>query len=420
MLTPHGSGFAGPWRIEAKTIAEYALYKICSLLLITMPSSQTDDNRNEAIRQFRAHVRSYKADAMPTEVEFEHWAWVRLSACVVPAVRSPSNSSMLTPPDRGWCRQVVRQYRMFGELLEKSGANSDSNDRWQWPGLYFHAAAKYTMKQRQTAKALCPPELVEHQLHVPPSSKPNRCGWPSAVLAIRCALSFRLGQVVLQQDRGGGRLTLFTPTARYEWTSTFYGQFLDNQVGIEHEVYKQLIVAEAGFSHTEFLLEMLNRAYKRFKQRNCKRTMYLVVSEMAEEYFACGEFDKARRLYESVSTQYRTEQWWSVLATTLQRLSDCAISLGACLGPGGAPCLCRDSNSNLLTPPGPAGIVCRARPEFRRGRPGADGDVGDPEPRERAAGRPSAGATRLRARAAASRCRKLGWHASAAIPTREC
>jgi hypothetical protein len=251
-LTASLSQFPGPRRVEAKTIAEYMMYKISSLLLITMVSSQADDNRNEAIRQFRSHVRTYKSDATPSEVEFEHWAW------------------------------LARQYRVFGELLEQAGS-PDSRDRWIWPGLYFHAAAKYSVKRRQAARQLCSPELIEHQQSVPVASRGIRPRW-----------------------------------------AAFYGQFSEE---VEYEIYKQLVVTEAGISHSEMLLEMLNRAYKQFKQRGCKRTMYFVVSEMAEEYYGRGEYDKARRLFESVSTSYRQEHWWSVLGNTLQRLLECAIML---------------------------------------------------------------------------------------------
>ena len=235
--------FTGVFAMEAKTIAEFLNYKLCATLLRLK-------RRGEAIAQFKQHLRMYKGDVAPLEVEFEHWSW------------------------------VSRQYRVFGELLEAlPGAAAGGGDRWQWPGLYYHAAAKFSARRRDAAQSRC--SLVE---------------------ADEAALRPAWGE--------------------------YFGQFAIRQLtGSDDELFTALTVAEKVVHHGDAVVEMLGKAYEQFKRRKQVRMIHFLVSDMAQEYYRQAQFDKAKKLFDTVSTNYRDEKWWSVLATTLRRTLDCSKRL---------------------------------------------------------------------------------------------
>ena len=253
-LTASLNQFPGVERLEAKVVAEYLNYKLCAILVRM-------DSRGEAIRQFRGHLRSYKPQTAPAEVSFEHWAW------------------------------VARQYFVFGQLLEAASSQPEANpdtgaaaDRWQWPALYYHAAAKATKQRRKAAEALCgvcPP------------------GAGSADGAARL-------------PEGG-----------------YYGQLeLVRLQSPPENIFGELIKLEETVQHSLKLVELLSRAYEHFKRRGaCRRMIHGLVGEMAEEYYLQGEYSKAQKLFDSISPSYREEGWGPILGSTLGRVLDCAVRL---------------------------------------------------------------------------------------------
>ena len=254
-LTASLNQFPGVHRLEAKAVGEFLNYKLCAILVRM-------DSRGEAVRQFRGHLRSYKPQTAPEEVSFEHWAW------------------------------VARQYFVFGQLLEaaaspegKPDAKPDSAaDRWQWPALYYHAAAQATKRRRKAAEALCgvcPP--------------------------------------------GGGSADGAAPLPE----GGYYGQLeLVQQSAPADAVFGALVKREETVQHSLKLVELLSRAYEHFKRRGeCRRMIHGLVGEMAEEYFLQGENGKAQKLFDSISPSYREEGWSAILGITLGRLLDCAARL---------------------------------------------------------------------------------------------
>jgi hypothetical protein len=239
-------------RLEAKQVAEYLNFKICSILFRV-------DSRGEAIRQFRGHLRSYKQQVEPEGVAFEHWSW------------------------------VARQYCIFGEMIEAAARDHGSTtpdsgvtDRWQWPALYFHAAAKYTKRRRTSAEQIC-----------------GMCP-PGAGTAT-----------------GGPRPPI----------GSYYGQLQLMKHGSEQNVESALVEAESSVQHSLYLVELLSRAYNYFKrQGSCNRMIHGLVAEMAEEYYLQGEYSKAQRLFESISPSYRKEGWTPILTAAV-----CVSSANACL-----------------------------------------------------------------------------------------
>lgn len=255
-LTASLNQFPGVERLEAKAVAEYLNYKLCAILVRM-------DSRGEAIRQFRGHLRSYKPQTAPDEVCFEHWAW------------------------------IARQYFLFGQLLEAAISQAETkpdpavlSDRWQWPGLYYHAAAKATQRRRNAAEVLCGTRTP---------------------------------------DAGSG-----VDTQAQLPEGPYYGQLqlvsLSNQPPIA--VFDELIKQETAVQHSLKLVELLSRAYEHFKRRGeCRRMIHGLVREMAEEYYLQGEYGKAQKLFESICPSYREEGWIPILGATLRRLLDCAVQL---------------------------------------------------------------------------------------------
>jgi hypothetical protein len=232
-------------------VAEYLNYKLCAILVRM-------DSRGEAIRQFRGHLRSYKPQTAPDEVGFEHWAW------------------------------IARQYFVFGQLLEAASSQPDAKsdpsvlaDRWQWPALYYHAAAKATKQRRKAAEALC-----------------GTC------------------------TPGAGSADSARPPE-----GAYYGQL--QLVSLSKQspatVFEELIKLERTTQHSVKLVELLSRAYEHFKRRGeCRRMIHGLVGEMAEEYYLQGECSKAQKLFESICPSYREEGWGPILGATLGKLLDCA------------------------------------------------------------------------------------------------
>lgn len=255
-LTASLSQFPGVERLEAKAVAEYLNYKLCAILVRM-------DSRAEAIRQFRGHLRSYKPQTAPDEVGFEHWTW------------------------------IARQYFLFGQLLEAASSQAETKpdpavlaDRWQWPGLYYHAAAKATKQRRKAAEALC-------GMRVPGAE--SSAGGP--------------GQ--LPEGPYYGQLQLVLLSKQSPAT-----------------VFDELIKRETVVQHSLKLVELLSRAYEHFKRRGeCRRMIHNLVGEMAEEYYLQGEYGKAQKLFESICPSYREEAWGPVLGVTLRKLMDCAVRM---------------------------------------------------------------------------------------------
>lgn len=102
--------------LEIKSVAGFINYKLCKLFFeIKHPI--------DAIDQFRKHIDIFKIKAGPSELSFEHSAW------------------------------LSKQFELMGELFEKSIEKGFlSAVQTQHPGFYFHSAANHAIQRRVNSK----------------------------------------------------------------------------------------------------------------------------------------------------------------------------------------------------------------------------------------------------------------------------
>ncbi|CAK1553132.1 unnamed protein product [Leptosia nina] len=103
---------------EIRTVAGYVNYKLCKLLFaLNLP--------RDAIAQLKNHIERYKNRIGPTELLFEHYAW------------------------------IARQYSAFGELFDEAIRAGLPAIQSQHPGFYYQYAAQFTVKRRQAMRSVC-------------------------------------------------------------------------------------------------------------------------------------------------------------------------------------------------------------------------------------------------------------------------
>lgn len=117
---------------EIRTVAGYINYKLCKLLF-------TLNLARDAIAQLKSHIERYVNRIGPTELLFEHYAW------------------------------IARQYSAFGELFDEAIRVGLPGIQSQHPGFYYQHAAQFTVKRRQVMRSVCgealqyppPPDPIE-------------------------------------------------------------------------------------------------------------------------------------------------------------------------------------------------------------------------------------------------------------------
>lgn len=104
--------------LEIKTVAGIINYKLCKLLFeIKHPI--------DAIEQFRRHTDIFKIKIGPSDLAFEHSAW------------------------------LSKQFQVMGELFENAINKEYFNAvQTQHPGFYFHSAANNAIQRRINAREL--------------------------------------------------------------------------------------------------------------------------------------------------------------------------------------------------------------------------------------------------------------------------
>lgn len=103
---------------EVRTVAGFINYKLSKLLFaLNLP--------RDAIAQLKSHIERYKNRVGPTELLFEHYAW------------------------------IARQYSAFGELFDEAIRAGLPAIQSQHPGFYYQHAAQFTAKRRQAMRSVC-------------------------------------------------------------------------------------------------------------------------------------------------------------------------------------------------------------------------------------------------------------------------
>ncbi|CAM6085659.1 unnamed protein product [Calypogeia fissa] len=259
--------------VELKAVAEQLHFKISTLLLHSGKES-------EAVKWFRQHIALYKPIVGPPDGAFLHWGW------------------------------VSKQFQVFAELLENSLGTSSLTvatvlspgppvtDRELQPGYYLQLAASHMAQRRRAFEAaLATFEAFDEEGAVDVLAGPREDIGPALYV----------GQSPRLLKRGN------TP---------------DVQSPTEAEFMRHAIMVEKSFSHSHAAIALLTKAHDLFKARQATRIIYQLGSEMGREYYNAREYEKAKRLFDSVAGMYRKEAWVVLLGATLGYLRECARQLG--------------------------------------------------------------------------------------------
>ncbi|XP_058459958.1 trafficking protein particle complex subunit 11 isoform X2 [Malaya genurostris] len=231
--------------LEIKTVAGFVNYKICRLFFkLNAPK--------DSISHFKNHINKYRNRAGFKELLFEHYAWLSV------------------------------QYSAFGELFCDAVKNGLAPLQTQHPGIYFHKAAEYIGKRKET--------FLQCSALAPTSDGPS-------------------GVV-------GQNLSVNSNSALY---SDFFG-IRGTKTG--EPVSEQHIIClvqdmEKAYNHSATIITLLGQAMAQYKVYKCLRFRKKLAIDMAEEYLKCGDYSKALTLYSLMLSDYRVDKWYTIFTEVL-------------------------------------------------------------------------------------------------------
>uniref|UniRef100_A0A6P4EJA3 Trafficking protein particle complex subunit 11 n=1 Tax=Drosophila rhopaloa TaxID=1041015 RepID=A0A6P4EJA3_DRORH len=238
--------------LEIKTLAGFLNYKICRLMFkLKTP--------RDAINQFIIHVEKYKSRVGFKDLAFEHHAW------------------------------LSTQHSVFAELFCEAIKNGLPALQTQHPGIYYHKAAEYVMKRRDSAQE---------------------------------------AYAALQSSAEATSLTTQNPLSLY---TEFFGirAVKTGDLVAEQQANLQLCDQELGYNHSAGIIALLSQAMAQFKIYKCLRFRKKLAIDMAEEYLKSGDHAKALTLYSLMLPDYRQEKWSTIFTDVLLKTLRCALLSGS-------------------------------------------------------------------------------------------
>lgn len=172
------------------------------------------------------------------------------------------------------------QYEIFADLLGMHESPRKSFDRYHHPSFYLHRAVLASKMQRK---------LSVEALHQWDPKKPNH---------LYHLLKERL----------------------------FFGTLYPSGTSREDQL-EMALWRESSIDHSQKIVSMLKLGYSSLQKFGSHRTLSLFGKEIADEYFAQGQFELAKSFYENLLQLYRKEKWDMLLSSTLQQLIDCSRQL---------------------------------------------------------------------------------------------
>ncbi|CAO1400963.1 unnamed protein product [Diamesa tonsa] len=233
--------------LEIKTIAGFINYKICKLMFkLNVP--------RDSITQFKTHIEKFKMRFGFKELIFEHYAWLSL------------------------------QFNYFAELFCEAIKNGLPALQTQHPGIYYHKAAEYLCKRRESFLHCCDLSPTE-----PSSSSPTQF-------------------------------------------SALYSDFFGVRNGVKNadsfsdqQIISLVQELERKFSYSTAIISLLGQAMAQFKIYRCGRFRKKLAIDMAEEYFKSGEYTKALTLYSLMLSDYRQDKWYTIFTEIILKTLQSAI-----------------------------------------------------------------------------------------------
>ncbi|CAF0724301.1 unnamed protein product [Brachionus calyciflorus] len=243
--------------LEIKTVAGIINYKLCKLLFeIKHPI--------DAIEQFRRHIDIFKLKIGPSDLAFEHSAW------------------------------MSKQFQVMGELFENAINKEYFNAvQTQHPGFYFHSSANYSIQRRIHSR-----EILQ-SLNL--SNKNWTSENPSPIESID-KLEF-LGQRPWRQAQKSMEI-------------------LDQLKEKDGILCLQELESKENLS--PLITNLFKQAISHFKIFNCKRMKQYLSVCMAEEYFYAKDYQESLNIYVQVLNDYSNEHWWPILTSIMFNALKCA------------------------------------------------------------------------------------------------
>ena len=185
------------------------------------------------------------------------------------------------------------QYYAFGRLLQ--AFTSIRNLQYN-PGYFYQSAAQFASKRKQSylnAKKMIARKVTQRG-GIPMTTKNRQMTHPDFV-----------AQPCLLKD-------LLAPGS-----SVQRGQL----------VMESLLYQEQRVNHHEKVLEYGNKAYDCFKKERASNMYLHIAFQMGVEHFTEDKFPQAKRFFDRISAQYRTQGWYQLLTACLMYAYKCARRL---------------------------------------------------------------------------------------------
>eukprot|EP01102_Stenamoeba_stenopodia_P018996 TRINITY_DN7057_c0_g1_i1.p1 TRINITY_DN7057_c0_g1~~TRINITY_DN7057_c0_g1_i1.p1 ORF type:complete len:1102 (-),score=294.74 TRINITY_DN7057_c0_g1_i1:121-3426(-) len=179
---------------------------------------------------------------------------------------------------------VARQYQVFGELLDMYAPNlALMSTGLLHPGYYYHAAASYATERKKHAKRLI-------------------------------------------ANTSSEKLAKFSKDSLLNSTVGLYiGQEPDDITNDESNL--KALAQEARFDHSTAIIQLLTKAYDKYKMGRLGRMILYLASEMAQEYFNSEKYKMAKKFFDRIAITYRKEKWWFLLTHILRNAATTALKL---------------------------------------------------------------------------------------------
>ncbi|XP_068648331.1 uncharacterized protein [Aristolochia californica] len=257
--------------VEIKAVAEQLHFKVSTLLL-------HGGKVSEAISWFWKHIGSYKKLTGLLDVAFLHWEW------------------------------VSRQFLVFAELLETSSATFQNTGyplskkpltEWEVHPAYFYQLAAHYLREKK--------QCLDLTLSLSETS-----GEPGVTKAGESSLESVVPSIYVGQ---------FSRILEQE--ETFMMQPLTD------EEYMLYAIAEGKkIQDSNEIIALLKKSFDLYGTLGSHRVASYCSSQMAREYYATGDFGKAKQLLDGITDLYRKEGWVTLLWEVLGYLRECSRKLG--------------------------------------------------------------------------------------------
>lgn len=187
------------------------------------------------------------------------------------------------------CAWLSKQFAHFGELFEEAVSLGLTAIQTQHPGFYYQQAANHALARKDQAARLC------REVESPPEGN---------LLEGEESLEFYGQRPWHARALGKGE-----PVDAHT-----------EDQGIQALQYRE----KTQVDHSGLVVPLLSSAVAQFKKYRCPRMKRHLMVQIAEEYYASSEYDKALSILTHVLWDYRSERWRPLVSHILRTALQCA------------------------------------------------------------------------------------------------